>query len=710
VEASLISPTSPRAGGSSTGAAALIPPAAVGIVDLEAPLADLELSPSSLGEPYRSLMVVARLNGEPLGTASVPVTESRVSRRRLADALMSQLEAELDKACARRGVVLPKSLVGGIAVGRYGDVTPPASRSVSVVVTTCRNTARLERCLRSILASRYSRLDVIVVENRPGTGATRRLLSERFAGEVRVRYVEESRPGLSWARNAGLAAAEGELVAFTDDDVVVDPEWVHRAVRAFDRAPDVACVTGLILPSHLETDSRLILEQFAAFSKGFDARVFRLPDAREEHPLLPHTPGLIGSGANIVVRADVAHGVGGFDTGLGTGTPAAGGEDLDLYIRLLRGGHAVAYEPSAIVWHEHPDGSFRLRRQVFRHGVRLGATLTKQLARGPERLELLRSVPAGVRYAREPSSHKNAGKTDDYPRSLKWLERVSTLLGPAAYLASSAMRWLRRRKGLGVGSDASASAMHVHRVALSSGRSVDVVSFLDLGRARPATADRPLVETGASTGASIGAATLVRAAPRGWATAAADAGRGAILVVAAASLLAGDGDAALGALLVLLAAVAARLVGVAPVFDLVFVVALAGEAIATALGAYDPLSWGDTLSHLALPLLSGPVVYVGLARLVGAEPGAPRRLSGVIAAALVTAVSVFCLGVAWELVEWTADDTFGTNYSQGYTDTLRDLRNDAIGAAAGGILVALWLWSAPRGIGGVPGRRMESAP
>src|SRR5918999_5424483 len=72
------------------------------------------------------------------------------------------------------------------------------------------------------------------------------------------------------------------------------------------------------------------------------------------------------------------------------------------------------------------------------------------------------------------------------------------------------------------------------------------------------------------------AARLVRAEQRGWATAAADAGRGAILVVAAASLVAGDGAAALKALLVLLPAVASRLVGVAPVFDLVFVVALAG--------------------------------------------------------------------------------------------------------------------------------------
>ena len=62
------------------------------------------------------------------------------------------------------------------------------------------------------------------------------------------------------------------------------------------------------------------------------------------------------------------------------------------------------------------------------------------------------------------------------------------------------------------------------------------------------------------------------------------------------------------------------------------------------------------------------------------------------------------------LVEGTADDTLGTNFSQGYTDTLTNLRNDAIAAAASGVLVAVWLWRAPRPASGSPRRRVESAP
>ena len=61
------------------------------------------------------------------------------------------------------------------------------------------------------------------------------------------------------------------MVAFTDDDVIVDPAWLRRCAEAFERARDVACVTGLILPLELETDSQLLLEQFAGSAKAFGA-------------------------------------------------------------------------------------------------------------------------------------------------------------------------------------------------------------------------------------------------------------------------------------------------------------------------------------------------------------------------------------------------------------------------------------------------------
>jgi hypothetical protein len=187
----------------------------------------------------------------------------------------------------------------------------------------------------------------------------------------------------------------------------------------------------------------------------------------------------------------------------------------------------------------------------------------------------------------------------------------------------------------------------------------------------------------------------------------ADAVRLAILCSAGVFVAIGEGHAALKAVLVLLPAVTARLVQVNPALDLLFALALGAEAVGTAFAAYHQAIGGDTFPHIALPLLSGPVLYVGLVRL-GAVPGlavppSPRRLLG---AAIVTLASVLALGTAWELLEWSADTALGTNYSQGSDDTLGDLFNDAIAAAASGALVALWIRAGARR----PSLAMAAAP
>ena len=427
------------------GIATLTAPVAVRLLDVDEPLRDLHLSHSGGRQDYRSLLAIVRLAEDPIGVATFPVDCGRVTRAQLAGGMAAQLGPQLDEAYARR------DLVGAIA----GPVNPPANGAgadrplcpaVSVVVPTCANPGPLERCLRSILRSEYPDFEVIVVENRPRSADTARMLVERFARESRLRYVEEPRPSASLARNAGLASAEGEIVAFTDDDVVVDPLWLRASAAPLTAAPPVACVTGLILPLELESDSQLLLEQFAGFGKGFEPKTYRLPEAREANPLLPYAAGCLGSGASIVMWTAVARELGGFDPALGPATLARGGEDLDLLARVLRSGYALSYEPRAIVWHEHPGGSARLRRQVYSYGIGLGAMLGKQLIASPRRRDFVRAIPSGVRYLRDPGSRKNVGKPTAYPRGLTRLERCGMLVGPALYVVSAILARLLLRR------------------------------------------------------------------------------------------------------------------------------------------------------------------------------------------------------------------------------------------------------------------------
>jgi O-antigen biosynthesis protein len=397
-------------------------PIAVRLVDVENRVDVLRLPMSRSGVAYRRVLVFLRQGGYPLGWIALPVSaDGEVSLEVLDEAFDLAVETPLDATDSPE---------------HNQAATPEMESLLSVVVATCANVDSVIRCVEGIQASVTGPFEIIVVENRPAHSTVQPALAERFGGDERIRYVEEHRPGLSWARNAGLSAARGELVAFTDDDVVVDPAWVGAVRAAFVGTPEVGCVTGLILPLELETPTQLLVERFASFGKGFAQRIYSLDTPPADQPLFPYTAGYFGSGANMAFRTRVLRDLGGFDPVLGTGTRARGGEDLDICIRLLQAGGRLTYEPRSIVWHRHPETLPRLRRQVFDYGAGLGAMLGKHLLTGPNRWTILSRAPQGLRYYTNPKSRKNAMRDTTFPRSLNRLERTGLLYGPIAYLAS----------------------------------------------------------------------------------------------------------------------------------------------------------------------------------------------------------------------------------------------------------------------------------
>lgn len=328
---------------------------------------------------------------------------------------------------------------GIIPWGPDGHDTLTAAARFSVVVTTCADATAAVQCVKTVRAHGRGPLEVIVVENRPAESDVREALDTEFGRDAAVRYVEERTPGLSRARNAGLAAATGSIVAFLDDDVVVDDGWLQALRDAFAAYPEAACVTGQIEPLELGTPAQSLLEQYAAFGKGMTRRVYRLDAPPDDIPLFPYTAGHFGSGANMAFRREALLRLGGFDPRLGAGTQARGAEDLDICIRLILNGQALVYEPLAIVRHHHLHTMSLLYRKVFSYGVGLGALITKHLTTGRQRSRLLRLIPAGLRYLLNPQSRKNAAKATDFPRQLELIEWLGLLVGPVAYARS---RWL----------------------------------------------------------------------------------------------------------------------------------------------------------------------------------------------------------------------------------------------------------------------------
>jgi O-antigen biosynthesis protein len=398
-------------------------PAAVRAIDLDGDLSEQQLPLSRSGDPYRQLLALVRRGEQPLGWLTLPVAP---------DGTVS-LEALVQPA------------VMGSAVLENGRLSPSANglpeAMMTVVVTTCANTDLVLGCIDRICAECSGPTEIIVVENRPTGSTVEQDLGQRSHDGPLIRYVAEPRRGLSRARNAGLRAARGEFVVFTDDDILVDRTWMLAIRTAFFEIPTADCVTGPILPLELETPAQVLVERFASFGKGFLRRVYSIDDPPPDQPLFPFSAGYFGSGANMAFRTETMRQMGGFDTRLGAGTIARAGEDLDVCIRLLAAGRRLVYEPCAVVWHRHPDSYDRLRRQVFGYGVGLGAMLSKQIIAGPHRFALLARAPRGIAYFRDPKSRKNVSRGPSFPRGLTRLEYTGVLCGPAAYLMSHLGRW-----------------------------------------------------------------------------------------------------------------------------------------------------------------------------------------------------------------------------------------------------------------------------
>lgn len=351
----------------------------------------------------------------------------------------------------------PASVDGLLALVRAAgptcasDVAAPApSLPVSVIVCTLGREPLLRACLESLRDQDHAAFEVVVVDNDPASGAVAALLAD-LHDDV-FHYVAQPVKGLSNARNAGLDAARHEVVAFTDDDAIADRDWVRRIATVFEQDRVVSAVTGLVVPWELETQAQLWFEQFGSFDRGCRRQVWAYPASRrfdalgpqgDGGPAYPFSAGVIGSGNNMAFRRERVLVLGGFDAALGAGTITGGGEDLDIYVRLLLAGDVIVYEPRAVVRHRHRRELSALQSQTWFYGAGLTAMLMKTIVTEPSVLwSFVRRVPAGTRRMLDPSSEKNAGRGHSFPAELTTSERRGFVAGPYLYVRS---RWITRK-------------------------------------------------------------------------------------------------------------------------------------------------------------------------------------------------------------------------------------------------------------------------
>ena len=414
---------------------------AVGVVELDQPLLPQSPDGRSWEESHNDGLLLVRLHQQPIAIVHVEGDLSRGLPEELAAELWRNIADDILSHVKKfRCASVPndfEALVTGLGSppgGCPGIRVPDPEMSATVVVPTTGRYEQLGRCLCSLLAMDRQPVDILVVDNRPATGDALRTIDTIVGDDPRIRYVAEPRPGSSIARNRGAAETDAEIVAFTDDDVVIDPHWLDSLLAPFVES-DVSVVTGMVLPLELQTPAQKRFEQFAGFSRGISRRSYKFPPDDPTHRVLyPFWGGMFGSGNSMAFRRADFVDSGGFDPALGGGSPAKSGEDIEaMSAAILRGGTLV-YEPRALCWHAHRKGDDALHQQVFDYGVGLGAVLTKALTHDPRFFgAVVRSVPLVLRLRWRQRAARADVLATTWPPGFARLQREGMLRGPFRY-------------------------------------------------------------------------------------------------------------------------------------------------------------------------------------------------------------------------------------------------------------------------------------
>lgn len=396
-------------------------------VELSHPIPDFEGL-----DGYDMLHALVRIHGTPLGYVYMPVPEGRCTAAALTPIITERFGWPIVRRLMLDGLSTeqhPESLKIEDLVKYEHPVYPGPYPLVTVAVCTRNRTADLETCLEALYKLEYPNFEVVIIDNAPSDDSTEHLVRQKYP---QAHYVRELRPGLSWARNRSILEANGEIIAWTDDDVIVDPGWLMALVKAYADNPEAVAVTGLVVPYELETESQWLFERHGGFNRGFERKAWRVWNNTITWHLLG--AGQYGTGANMSFRRSVFARIGSFDPALGAGTVTQGAEDLEMFFRVLKEGYELVYEPAALVRHRHRRNYEQLRSQLESDGIALYAYFVQGAQKYPELLfkylwlGLWWFVYGNVRRLWISLKHPSR-----FPRDLIWAELLGCFKGLTRY-------------------------------------------------------------------------------------------------------------------------------------------------------------------------------------------------------------------------------------------------------------------------------------
>lgn len=239
---------------------------------------------------------------------------------------------------------------------------------VSIILCTYNRAGLLAQALAYLdaaAARANASVEIVVVDNNSRDNTKTVIGNASLSSSVPVRYVLETQQGLSFARNRGIQECKGTVIAFTDDDCIVDPNWISMLWREFVASPDIAVLGGRV-------------DLYSPEDRPVSIRPLT---NRVRYAAAEQIYGLI-IGCNLAVRRDAVTLIGRFDPALG-GTKGVTADDIEFVYRALRHGLGVLYTPEPRVFHNHGRRSPEELKALARSYTRgRGAFFCKYIFKG----------------------------------------------------------------------------------------------------------------------------------------------------------------------------------------------------------------------------------------------------------------------------------------------------------------------------------------
>ena len=320
-----------------TSSVASFTPSAVLCVDIGVGRTEQDLETALRTTDYERAAVLVRLCGEPIANVELDVEQTLRNPAGMLDSLATELRDAED----RHG---HGCFASADSDCRWLEATENAwanAHSVSVVVCTSGHRPdALRRTLDRIANLRHPNFELVLVDNGAEDDTNARVLHD-FSARVECRYVTEPIAGLARARNTGLRHSSHDIVAYTDDDIVVDPNWLLAIEHGFKTSPGVGLVTGPVLAAEIETEAQYLFERNGGHSKGRGFRRAILGGSGSRHsPYFPLPPFAVG--CNLACRREALVDAGSFDPALGAGLPTRAGEDTAAITEMMVRGWTVS--------------------------------------------------------------------------------------------------------------------------------------------------------------------------------------------------------------------------------------------------------------------------------------------------------------------------------------------------------------------------------